>query len=70
LNVDVTDFYGQSIQITLFNSVGQQVIQNTMQEVQESINELNVSRLDAGVYHLIVSDGKQQITKRVVVAKK
>ena len=59
--------WDQQIDLLLFNSLGQQVRQRI--DVQNTIEQMEVSDLETGVYNLIVKIGDQVQTKRLVIAR-
>ncbi|ULQ53803.1 M12 family metallo-peptidase [Flavihumibacter fluvii] len=66
LHIEVNQVYPKNALINLYDLYGHRVISQALNGVT---NTVNTSKLPAGVYHLIISDGKTQIQNRVIIAR-
>ncbi|MEN0005849.1 MAG: T9SS type A sorting domain-containing protein, partial [Bacteroidota bacterium] len=69
LNVNLSNFFGAAVDIRIFNSVGQIVQREQLEEVQVAVERFDVSRLNAGMYNVVVKVGETIWTERVVIMK-
>ena len=61
-SVNITSKTNDAIQVSVFDILGKQVLENTVKN-----NRLNVSTLNAGVYIMKISQNGNSITKKLVV---
>ncbi|MEN0003324.1 MAG: T9SS type A sorting domain-containing protein [Bacteroidota bacterium] len=69
LSVDLSPYLGGSATIRIFNSIGQQVQAQEIEEIQMSTERLDVSKLEPGVYTIAFKLGDALVTERVVIAR-
>ncbi len=59
----------QSVQIELYNTVGQRVLARALGTVQATRVELSTADLPSGVYHVHLTIGRAHLTRKLVVRK-
>jgi len=68
LNISVGRLIEGEIELTLFNTLGQQVISKSVDSVSNGVITLtNLSRLESGLYILNVSNGLNTVTRKVIL---
>ncbi|MEN0004153.1 MAG: T9SS type A sorting domain-containing protein [Bacteroidota bacterium] len=68
ITLDLGKFEGQAADIRIINQMGQLMSRTQIEEVQ--FNEVvDVSKLNAGVYNVMVKVGNEVVTERVVIAR-
>ncbi|MEN0003636.1 MAG: lamin tail domain-containing protein [Bacteroidota bacterium] len=68
ITLDLAKFEGQAADIRIFNQMGQLMGRTQIEEVQ--FNEvLDVSKLNMGVYNIMVKVGNEVVTERLVIAR-
>ena len=69
-NIDLTDYKNQSVEITLYNTIGQLVLVHKVAKIDNTMVELNVANQEVGNYKVrIQSKGKRDFVKTVVIAR-
>jgi len=66
LNINGLFSKAKDLQIELFNSVGQKVYENNYNNTIDLREEINMNKLPTGIYYLNLSDGVDQISKKIV----
>ena len=56
-----------TVNVSMFNAIGQRVYSNTFDENQELSGQIDVSQLDPGLYIVNLSDGIGQVSKKIIV---
>jgi acetyl esterase/lipase len=64
LMINLSKFESQKLSITIFNSLGQDVL--TLNNLQAKQQNIDITNLSSGLYQVIVSDGINQYGKKLV----
>lgn len=68
LNIDLSNYKNQTVELHLYNYLGQQLMYNQIPNVENSVHEIDVANQPEGNYMLRVkSKGKRDVTKAVVI---
>ena len=69
LSLDLSAYRSQAVEIALYNYVGQPVLINKVDKVENTIVELNIGNQPVGNYRVRVqSKGRKDVVKSVVIA--
>jgi hypothetical protein len=69
LNLDLSAYRNQAVEVALYNYLGQPVLTNKVDKVENTVVELNISDQPVGNYMLRVqSKGRKDVVKSVVIA--
>ena len=69
LNIDFQESTEQFAGFTLFNSLGQAVVEVPSAQVDQNIYQIDTSKLDAGSYILKIKLGNRIVSKIVIIAR-
>jgi Secretion system C-terminal sorting domain len=71
LNIVINNSKSSSINISLFDMLGREMIQDKIKIVNEGITRLQypTQHLSPGIYNLVISSESQKITERIIIAK-
>ncbi len=68
IQLDLSSYYGQEVQVEILNQLGQSMLQRKVAEVGSSTERFNLSGWSDGTYFVrVVKDNEQQIKKFVIV---
>ncbi len=67
LNVDISLSKAQSLDVRIFNTLGQSMWTNSLPAEEQHILPISVSKFNAGIYFIQISSTSGQITKRFIV---
>jgi hypothetical protein len=69
LNIDLSSFIDQEVNIRLYNNLGQLVINQNIDRLNDNIKQLDVSTLSSGSYHLQLKIDDQIFSEKVLITK-
>ena len=68
LNVELKGFMGDRVVMRVHNSLGQVVMQRSINQVEEQVERFNTSQLQSGMYYLNVQvEGRESFTEKFMV---
>ncbi|MEO6305664.1 MAG: T9SS type A sorting domain-containing protein [Bacteroidia bacterium] len=68
-NIITTFAHSQSIDVTVYNMLGQPVYSNKLNNVTQNVYEVDLSNQSGGVYLVEINNGTEKIVKRMVLSK-
>ena len=69
VNIDLSNYKDQAVEIYLYNYLGQQQLISKVEKADKTVVELNVAEFQAGNYMIRVkSKGKRDVTKSLIIA--
>ncbi len=69
LNLDMNFEKTTDIQVRIFNNIGQVVLVQKMENILRGSQTLDLSRLNAGIYAVEISDGQIRTNKKLVISR-
>jgi Secretion system C-terminal sorting domain len=69
LNLDMNFEKPTDIQVRIFNNIGQVVWAKKMENILRGSQTLDLSRLNAGIYAVEISDGQIRTNKKLVISR-
>lgn len=70
INIQLRDFVGEAVNITLFNLNGQAVKRLEVDEVYESVFPIDVTALNNGTYLIRIEGDEKMVTRKFIVSGK
>ena len=67
LNVDLEQIIGEAADITIYNSLGQMVKAIKIDEVQNSIERIDIPNFEMGTYIMSIQTEENTVVKKFVV---
>lgn len=69
-HLDLTDFVGKEITLSLLDQTGRLVMENHIENVETKTNTMNIHQLQAGIYYIRLTTHNQHLTRQLVVVKR
>ncbi len=69
VRVDLSDYYGQQVQLQILNQLGQPLLQRQLKEVGSSPESFDVNQLNNGIYTIRLTTKQGDKVKRFLIVK-